>query len=123
MGTYQRAVDNRAGKKEYNPSDRKKLLGLPFLATKRSELPDPKKGQKEWDIFYAMFGEEWDSFTGMLLDKEDKVTEFNYEHHIPKHILNTLDTQSEDFKQVLKEMNFNTKTRFEQHKENKEAFK
>ena len=73
-------------------------MGLPFLASKRSELPEPKKGQKEWDIFYAMFGSEWDQFNDLLFDKEDKITEFNYENHIPKHVLKTMDTQSEDFK-------------------------
>lgn len=37
--------------KEYEPSDRKKLLALPFLLAKRHELPEPKRGQKEWVLF------------------------------------------------------------------------
>ena len=43
LEAYKRAVDNTNGK-EYNPSDRKKLLSLPFLLHRIQELPEPKKG-------------------------------------------------------------------------------
>jgi hypothetical protein len=49
-------------------SDRKKMLALPFMLGKRSELPEPKKGQKEWEIFHNMFDAEWDSFEGLSFD-------------------------------------------------------
>jgi hypothetical protein len=43
LDAYKRAVDNTNGK-EYNPSDRKKLLALPFLLHRTQELPEPKRG-------------------------------------------------------------------------------
>jgi hypothetical protein len=39
-----------------NPSDRKKLLSLPFYLAKRNQLPDPRRGQKEFDIFTELTG-------------------------------------------------------------------
>jgi len=109
MEKYKAAIDNTEGRHLY-PSDRKRLLGLPFLMAKRSERPAPKKGQKEWDLFYEMFGNEYDKFDGILFDKEDKITEFNYENYLPQPFLKTMDTQSEDFKIMIKQMNFNSKT-------------
>jgi hypothetical protein len=41
MNDYKAKIDNRGGQ-EYNPSDRKKLLALPFYMNKRKELPSPK---------------------------------------------------------------------------------
>ena len=99
------------------------MLSLPFFLAKRSELPEPKKGQKEWDLFENIFGASWDKFDGIMFDQEEKITEFNYEKFIPKHILSSLDTQSEDFKNAIKVMNLNSKTEYEQHKENQQKFK
>jgi hypothetical protein len=42
--------------KVINESDKKKLLSLPFYLHKRSELPEPKYGQKEWDLFSKLYG-------------------------------------------------------------------
>lgn len=86
MDEYKQAVDNNQGR-EFNPSDRKRLLSLPFFLAKRSEMPEPKKGQKEWAIFKDMYGKEWDHFDTLTFDQEDKITEFNYEKFIPKHLL------------------------------------
>lgn len=68
-------------------SDRKKLLAFPFYLAKRGELPAPKKGQKEWDLFTELHGKSWDHYAGLEFDPEDKITEFNYENHIPKYVL------------------------------------
>ena len=43
MQLYKQAVDS-TGNKEFAPSDRKKLLSLPFYLSKRNELPSPRKG-------------------------------------------------------------------------------
>jgi hypothetical protein len=40
-------------------SDRKKLLALPFHLKKRQELPEPRKGQFEYDLFEYMYGMGW----------------------------------------------------------------
>lgn len=110
-------------KKEFFQSDRKKLLALPFLMTKHQELPEPKKGQKEWSLFNELYGREWDTFDSLTFDKEEKITEFTYENYISKHLLKELDTHSVWFKNLVKTMNMNTKTEYEQHKVNQEQFK
>jgi hypothetical protein len=76
------------------------------LLGKRSELPEPKQGQKEWKIFRDMYGKDWDHFNLLLFDPEEKITEFNYEKFIPAHLLSTMDTQGEEFKNMIKMMNF-----------------
>jgi hypothetical protein len=55
LAKYQAAVD----KMTLHSSDRKKLLSLPFYMSKRSELPEPKRGQKEMKIFEEMYGMKW----------------------------------------------------------------
>jgi hypothetical protein len=122
MNEYKASIDNTNGK-DYNPSDRKRLLALPFFLSKRQELPEPKRGQKEWDIFYEMFGDEWDKYDNINFDQEEKITEFNYEKFIPAQILKGMDTQSDDFKDLVKQLNFTGKTAYEQHRANQEQFK
>lgn len=43
-------------------SDKKKMLSLPFYLQKRSELPQPKYGQREWNLFKDMFGVNWNHY-------------------------------------------------------------
>lgn len=114
MDKWKTEADNFGGKgKNLMPSDRKKMLVLPFMLSKRSELPEPKKGQKEWNIFYDLFDEEWDAFEGLSFDPEEKITEFNYEKFIPKHILSSMDTASEEFKTLVKMINLSSSTKYE----------
>jgi hypothetical protein len=70
-----------------------------------------------------LYGEEWDAFDKVMFDEEEKITEFNYEQFIPAPILKEMDTESEDFKRMIKLANLKSKTKFEQHKENQENFK
>lgn len=44
LAEYKRVVDEIDAKKEFNPSDKKKLLALPFLLSKRTALPEPRYG-------------------------------------------------------------------------------
>jgi hypothetical protein len=114
MDFWKADADNFGGKNHtFMPSDRKKMLALPFHLSKRSELPEPKKGQKEWELFNSLFDEEWDNFEGISFDPEEKITEFNYEKFIPKEILSTMDTASEEFKTYVKMMNLSSSTKFE----------
>lgn len=94
-------------------SDKKKLLALPFYLSKRQELPDPKYGQKEYELFKEMYGLDYNYFQNLVYDSEEKITEFNYENFISKHILKTLDTQSDKFKTIVKKLNFYSKTQYE----------
>jgi len=119
LDAYKAAIEDFGGKgKELKTSDRKKLLALPFYLVKRQELPEPKKGQKEWDLFSDIFGKEWNTFTGVRFDPEEKITEFNYEKFIHKQILKNMDTTSDEFKNYIKMLNVTTRTQYEQHLDN-----
>ena len=48
-----------------------------------------------------------------MFDKEHKITEFDYENYIDKNALKGVDTESEDFKKMIKLMNIFTKTKYE----------
>ena len=123
LDAYQKTVDNMYPGKVYEPSDRKKLLALPFLLNKRVELPEPKYGQKEYDLFTKLYGKDWNHYQGVNFDNEEKITEFNYEKFIDKHLLEGVDTTSEDFKNTIKMLNFQSRTDMEQHEENRENLK
>ena len=96
---------------------------MPFLMEKHEELPEPKPGQKEYDLFKEIYGSYWEKYDGLIFDTEEKITEFNYEKFIPQALLETMDTKSQEFKTMIKKMNLDMKTNYEQHKENQENFK
>ena len=124
LEAYKESVDKDFGKgKEFFPSDRKKLLALPFYLAKRKELPEPKKGQWQYDLFTQMTGKEWTHYDAVKFDTEEKITEFNYEKFIPRAQLKNMDTSSEEFKLMIKEMNLKQKTQMEAHKDNQDQFK
>ena len=52
-----------------SPSDRKKILALPFYLTKRHELPEPRRGQKEYEFFKELTGHDWYDDAHVLFDK------------------------------------------------------
>ena len=104
------------------PSDKKKLLALPFYLSKRAALPEPRYGQKEWRIFEELYGRPWNAFDNLRYDPEEKITEFNYEKFLPKHLLKGVDAQSDDFQMSVKVANYKSKTCYEQHQEDKKAF-
>ena len=85
-------------------------MSLPFYLAKRTELPEPKPGQKEWGIFKELYGKEWNEYENLMFDPEEKITEFNYEKFISKYLLEGMDTKSEQFKNMIKTMNLNSKT-------------
>lgn len=58
-----------------------------------------------------------------MWDREEKITEFNYEKFLPARVLEKLDTDSADFKDFVKVLNFNSKTQYEQHVAYQEEFK
>lgn len=92
MIRYRNSIDGN--KHEFFGSDRKKMLALPFLMARQAELPEPKKGQKEWEIFADLYGKQWDEYKDLMFDTEDKITEFNYENFIPAPLLKTMDPTS-----------------------------
>jgi hypothetical protein len=99
------------------------MLALPFYMKKRQEVPEPRRGQFEYELFEYIYGMRWHDDTLVSRDTEDKITEFNYEKFIPQDVLNTFDTDSEDFKLYVKMLNYTSKTNYEQLQANKEEFK
>ena len=83
MDVWKQYLQKENEKMEYAASDMKKLLALPFYLAKRTELPEPKYGQKEWDVFTKIFGVPWNQYEHVTFDPEEKITEFNYEKYIP----------------------------------------
>lgn len=74
----------RIGKMNLASSDSKKLLALPFYLAKRAQLPEPKRGQLEWDLYREIYGEDYLNDLDLLSrDNEEKITEFNYEKFFP----------------------------------------
>jgi hypothetical protein len=56
-----------------NVSDRKKLLALPFYLSKRSENPEPKRGQQEFELFKELTGKDWNHHWEQRFDQEHKI--------------------------------------------------
>ena len=48
-----------------------------------------------------------------MFDPEEKITEFNYEKFINKHILKSMDTSSQEFKNYIKMLNLTSMTQYE----------
>lgn len=117
---YQAAVENM----NLQPSDKKKMLALPFYMIKRSEIPAPKRGQVEWGMFKEIYGEDyWNDLDLLERDTEEKITEFNFEKFFPEGALDGVDIHGQEFKNKIKMMNLTMRTKYEQHKDNQEQFK
>jgi len=126
LAQYLGALDDykrEIGRHNFAASDRKKMLAMPFALRKRVQLPEPKKGQHEWEMFSEWAGAPWDAYANVEFDLEEKITEFEYEKFIPKQILATMDTESQEFKNYVKMLNLKTRTSLESHKDKQEQFK
>ena len=118
LSEYKAQVD----KLNLYPSDKKKLLSLPFYLAKRSEDPTPREGQSELELFKEMTGSSWYANDRVLYDQETKITEFDYEKYLNPLLLKDVDTDSEDFKTLIKVLNHNSKTKFEKLEAQKKSF-
>ena len=93
------------------PSDRKKLLALPFYLAKRTECPEPRRGQFEYDLFKELTGSNWHDDAWTELDEETKITEFDYEKYLNPELLKNVDTTDPKFKEFIHMLNYSTKTK------------
>jgi hypothetical protein len=116
---YREKVD----KIDMNPSDKKKILSLPFFLAKRQQLPEPRRGQSEFDLFTKLTGTNWYDDARTLLDPETKITEFDYENYFDQQLLSKSTADSKEFKRLVKVLNLFSKTQHEMLQENKENFK
>lgn len=88
------------------PSDKKKMLALPFYMAKRTEKPQPRQGQAEFDLFKELTGDDWYADSRFRLDKETKITEFDFENYLNPTLLKGVDTTTPEFKEFVRKLNF-----------------
>lgn len=56
LDSYKAFLSKMDKSKQFADSDMKKLLTMPFKLAKRTEKPEPKHGQQEWDTFTKLYG-------------------------------------------------------------------
>ena len=69
-----------------------------------------------------MTGNDWNAFNDLEMDEETKITEFEYENYLSPELLDRVDTKAPEFKKLVRQLNFNTKTAFERHKDSQQKF-
>jgi hypothetical protein len=106
------------------PSDRKKLLALPFYLAKRTQNPDPRRGQTEFDLFTKLTGFNWYDDSQTLVDEETKITEFDFENWIDPQIINAREAAAQpEFLKLIRVLNALSSTSHEKLQESKENFR
>lgn len=100
-------------------TDRKRLLSLPIYMAKRAQAPEPKRGQAEFDLFTNLTGQDFTEDIGVSLDKEKKITEFEFEKFLNPALLQRVNTGNTQFKQLIRSLNFSSQTNLERLLENK----
>jgi hypothetical protein len=108
LSSYKEKVDSI----DMNSGDKKKVLSLPFYLAKRAQLPEPRYGQWEFELFKEMTGKSWYWDKNIKIDEEHKITEFDYENYIDPQCLPE-DTDSEDFKQFIRTLSLCSRTEYE----------
>ena len=83
-------------------SDRKKILSMPIYAMKRDQKPTPKRCQSTFDLFTSITGKTFTSDLFLDIDKETKITEFDFEKYINPALLQRVETQNDQFKNFVK---------------------
>ena len=75
------------------------------------------------EIFKELTGRDWYDNDGISRDEEHKITEFDYENYLDPQTLKGVDTESKEFKHLIKALNIFTNTKYEQLVESKEHFR
>jgi hypothetical protein len=106
MRTYKDMVD------QYGlfSSDRKRMLSLPIYLFKRTQDPQPLRGQKEFDLFANLTGKSYTSDSLTMLDKEEKITEFEFEKFLNPTLLKRINIHQDVFRDFVRLTNFQTNT-------------
>lgn len=69
---------------------------------RRVQAPEPKYGQKEYDLFKELYGKRWDHYDGLQSDPEHKPTTHDYERYLPEGYLEHVDHRGPEFRHQLK---------------------
>jgi hypothetical protein len=112
---YKKQIDNMS----LYPSDRAKMLALPFFMARRKQGPEPKKGQWQWELFNEITGNYWDAFEHHEYDPEDKTTIDS----LPKGLVERIDVEDPEFKRQLNMHRLLTKTTIEKHKADQDWYR
>jgi len=88
------------------PSDKKKMLAMPFYMAKRAEDPVPRRGQFAFTLFKELTGEDWYDDAFIKHDLETKITEFEYEKFLNPAMLKGVDTTTPEFKEMVRTLNY-----------------
>lgn len=118
MAKYKESVD----KFNLVNSDRKKILSLPLYMTKRTQTPEPKRGQSQYDLFTNIVGKTFNSDLFVDLDRETKITEFDFEKYLNPALLQRVNSQNDTFKNFVRNVNFLSNTAYEQLQEDKKTY-
>jgi len=118
LTAYKAAVE----KLNLYPSDKKKMLSLPFFLAKRKEKPEIRNGQSYMDLFEELTGMKYFADKTMQHDLEEKITEFDYEKYLNPELLKNVDTSSDSFKDSIRALNYISKTQYEALQYNKQQF-
>ena len=96
-----------------NPSDKKKVMALPFFLAKRAQMPEPRDGQAEFNLFKEMTGKNWYDDSTTPIDTEHKITEFEWDRFIDPSLLSKDAAASSEFKRVVRALNLFSRTEHE----------
>jgi hypothetical protein len=103
-------------------SDRKKILSLPLYMSKRVQTPEPKRGQSQYELFANITGKTYNSDLFIDLDKQTKITEFDFEKYLNPALLQRVNSQNDTFKNFVRNVNFFTNTTYEQLQDDKTTY-
>jgi hypothetical protein len=120
LAAYKQEVD----KMSLTRSDRSKMLALPFFCARRTQGPEPKKGQWQWDLFTELSGgKSWNHYDDLEYDPEHKVNFNEYQKFFPAGLVEKMDSNNEEFKKQIRLMTLLSKTEYEKWSSLKKNFR
>lgn len=100
LGRFKHVVENLPK----FPSDKDKLLGMPFFAYRHRQLPVPEPGTWQYDLFEEIYGKPY-HYLKKVFETQNKINKFNYHLFLHPSIIEKYDTESEEFDQYLRTLN------------------
>ena len=107
---------------KFVPSDRQKFLALPIYMSKRTQDPEPRRGQTQFELFKDVVGKDYTAEVDTVLDVEQKITEFDFEKYLNPVLLQRVKLQDDALKFAVRTANFQSTTKFEQHQNDMKHF-
>jgi hypothetical protein len=86
-----------------------KFLGLPFMARRHQQHPEPTRGTWQYDLYENIFNEPYD-YRKDKPETEEKINKFNYHQFLHPSVIAKYDTDSEEFDMYLRQLNLESRT-------------